>query len=407
MNLPNIVWKELWERPTAMITSALAIFLGVAALVAIRHVTVFSEREVAQQLETLGANILILPKAATLQDYYSADMNGGTIPEERVSQILMASLPGVEKLSPKLCVPVQVAGKPAILTGILPQSEFQAKAAWQTVSMFSKKKHVGCTKANHDDSPADASPESLATKRTIENLEGHSVILGADAAQQLELAAGSSLVVLGNKFDVVAVLPTTGTVDDGRIFAHLHTVQRCAKAGEVVSAIEVLGCCEDAAGDLVPQLSSLLPDAKVVSISQVVETQVGVNRLMSRSSIFVLGVLVVVGGTTVASSTSANVRERRREIGTLMAIGATPGLILRLFLTKAVWLGVGGGIAGAVAGIVAAVALGPHWAGVEVSPLPYLALIAVAAATGVTLLAAFWPARQAARLDPCTCFKEI
>ena len=116
---------------------------------------------------------------------------------------------------------------------------------------------------------------------------------------------------------------------------------------------------------------------------------------------------MVVGGTTVASSTSANVRERRREIGTLMAIGATPGLILRLFLTKAVWLGVVGGFAGALAGIVAAVVFGPHWAGVEVSPLPYLALIAVAAATGVTLLAAFWPARQAARLDPCTCFKEI
>ena len=407
MNLSKIVWKELRERPTAMITGALAIFLGVAALVAIRHVTVFSEREVAQQLETLGANILILPKGSSLQDYYSADLNGSTLPEERVSQVLLASLPGVEKLSPKLCVPVKIAGQDVILTGILPQSEFKAKAAWQTVSMFSKKKHVGCAKANHDASAEDASPTSLATRRTIEELDGHDIVVGADVASKMTLAAGSSVVILGEKFQVVAALPPSGTVDDGRIFAHLHTVQRCTQSGEVVSAIEVLGCCEDAAGQLVPQLSALLPDAKVVSISQVVETQVGVNRLMSRSSFFVLGVLVVVGGASVASSTSANVRERRREIGTLMALGATPGLVLRLFLLKASWLGISGGLAGALTGIVIAVVLGPKWAGVEVFPLPYLAGIAVAAATAVTLAAAFWPARRAARLDPCTCFQEI
>lgn len=405
MNLRTIVWKELWERPMAMITSVLAILLGVTALVAIRHVTVFSEREVAQQLETLGANILILPKAASLQDYYSADLNGQTLPEEQVSQVLLAGLPGVEKLSPKLCVPVQVAGKDVILTGVLPQSDFQAKAAWQTVSMFSKKKHVGCKKVCG--TPTDKSPTSLATQRTIEELDDHAVIVGADVAERTKLISGSSLVLFGEQFRVIGVLPSTGTVDDGRIFAHLHTVQKLAKAGEVVSAIEVMGCCEDAAGDLVPQLSALLPDAKVVTVSQVVETQVGVNRLMSRSSIFVLGVLVVVGGASVASSTSSNVRERRREIGTLMALGATPKLVLRIFLLKAAWLGLAGGIGGCLAGIGLAYVLGPQWAGVTVSPLPSLVAIAIASALVITLLAAYWPARQAARLDPCTCFQEI
>ena len=40
MRLPNLVWKELRERPSAMLTSGLTILLGVAAVVAIRHVTV-------------------------------------------------------------------------------------------------------------------------------------------------------------------------------------------------------------------------------------------------------------------------------------------------------------------------------------------------------------------------------
>src|SRR5690348_2637903 len=111
MNLRTIVWKEMWERPTSMITSVLAILLGVTALVAIRHITVFSEREVGRQLETLGANILVLPKNASLQDYYSADKNGQTLPEQHASAILLAGLTGVEKLSPKLSVPVQIGDK--------------------------------------------------------------------------------------------------------------------------------------------------------------------------------------------------------------------------------------------------------------------------------------------------------
>jgi putative ABC transport system permease protein len=401
-----MVWKELWERPTAMLTGLTTIFLGVAALVAIRHITVFSEREVAQQLETLGANILILPKSASLQDYYSADMNGGTLPEQHVSHVLLAALPGVEKLSPKLCVPVDIGGKQTILTGILPQNEFQAKAAWQSVSMFSKTKHIGCAKANHSE-PVDDSPEGLATRRTIEKLDDHAAIVGADVAVSSKLKVGSALVFFGEQFEVVAVLPQTGTVDDGRVFAHLHTVQRLAKSGEVVNAIEVLGCCEDAAGQLVPQLSALLPDAKVVSISQVVETQVGVNRLMAGSSVFVLGVLVLVGGASVASAISANVRERRREIGTLMALGAPPSLVARMFLLKAGWLGLVGGIAGCTVGTVLAVVLGPVWADVAVSPLPVVGAVAIAAAAGVALIAAFWPSRRAAALDPCVCFQEV
>ena len=399
MNIKKIAWKELWERPTAMITSLLAIALGVTALVAIRHITVFSEQEVKHQLSELGANILILPPAASLQDYYSADVNGGTLLEEHVSTVLLANLAGVEKLSPKLCTSVKVGGKDVILTGVLPQSEMNTQA-WQSVGMFAKKnKHEGCTKASTG--VVDTSPEALASLRTIEELDRFAVVVGADVAASTKLQAGASLVLFGTQFKVRAVLPPTGTVDDGRVFAHLHTVQELTKSGEVVSAIEVMGCCEDAAGGLVPQLKALLPDAKVVTVSQVV------NRLLAKSSIFVLGVLVLVGGATVASSTSANVRERRREIGTLMALGATPNLILRLFLLKATWLGLAGGIGGALAGIVLAVLLGPHWAGVTVSPLPSLAAIAVTAALGVTLIAAYWPARSAAQLDPCTCFREI
>ncbi len=53
MNLRSLVWKELRERPWSVVSSSIAILLGVAALVAIRHVTVHSEQEVSRQLSIL------------------------------------------------------------------------------------------------------------------------------------------------------------------------------------------------------------------------------------------------------------------------------------------------------------------------------------------------------------------
>jgi putative ABC transport system permease protein len=297
-----------------------------------------------------------------------------------------------------------VAGQKVTVTGILPQSEYAAQAAWQSVALFSNK-HVGCKKACGPDS-GEAPPEALAAERAISDLQPDEVILGADVAEACGAELGQTLEVMGVTFSVLAKLPRTGTVDDSRVFAHLHTIQRLAEAGEVVNAIEVCACCQDAASTLVPELTKLLPDAKIVTIANVVSTQVGVNRLMSQVSILILGILVTIGGASVASTISANVRDRRREIGTLMAIGATPRLVAGMFLLKAAALGAVGALAGCLIGTVAAILLGTHWAGVAIRPLPALSLAAIAAALLVTTFAAFWPARTAAKLDPCFCFRE-
>ncbi|QDV20482.1 Macrolide export ATP-binding/permease protein MacB [Gimesia panareensis] len=406
MTMRTIIWKELKERPTALIASLLAIILSVTALVAIRNVTIFSEKEVAGKLDKLGANVLILPQDVTLQDYYAADMHKETIPEEHVAELALAGLTGVEAITPKLCVPTEVAGRNVILTGILPQSEIQKMNAWSGGGMLFKK-HEGCkAKINVADENQDA-PESLAERRSLQHLKKSEVILGSDFAAANNLKAGDSLDLLGEKFDVLTVLPATGTVDDSRVFAHLHTVQRLSEAGPVVNIIEVMGCCEDVANGLVGDLQKLLPGTKVVTIANVVETQVSINRMMTNLSYLFLGILIAVGGASMASASFANVIERRREIGTLMALGATPRFITRLFLTKAVLLGLAGGICGYLLGSVIAVFLGPAFADVTVFPVPRLALVASAVAVLVTLAASYFPARQASRLDPCLCFKEV
>jgi putative ABC transport system permease protein len=58
-------------------------------------------------------------------------------------------------------------------------------------------------------------------------------------------------------------------------------------------------------------------------------------------------------------------------------------------------------------GTVLAVTLGPQLAGVIVLPMPLLALWAVGMSMGIALVASFFPAWHAARLDPCATFQEV
>ena len=404
MKLTTLVWREIFERKSQLLTSFVAILLGITVIVSIKNITYFSEKAVAREMDTLGANVLVLPKSAALQDYYSADMLGETIPEEYVTRLAMSDLQGLDNLSPKLSQPVELQGRTFTLTGILPKSEFQAKAAWQGAGIFSRP--IGCgASVTAGGGPVDK--KSLVRKRVIDNLEDREVLVGAEVASAMAIKESDSLELLGQKFSVTAVLPATGTIDDSRIFAHLHTVQDLSAKGPVINAIEVVGCCQEISKGLVQKINQLLPDAKVVTITQIAEAQIHINKMMSNLSLMFLVIIVAVGGASIANYMYANVFERRREIGTLMALGASSSLVLRIFLLKALLLGLAGGIAGYVIGTVLAVILGPRLAGVVVLPMPTLALYAVLISVAIALVASYFPARRAAKLDPCVTLQEV
>ena len=420
MNLPTLVWRELFERKSQMLTCFLAILVGITLVVASMNVLSYSEKAVAVEMDSLGANVLVLPKSATLQDYYSADMHDEVIPEEYVLRLTMSDVQGVDNLSPKLCVPVELKGKGSglkgfALTGILPKSEFQAKAAWGGAGIFSRP--IGCGAINLGGESKPEDKKTLVRKRVIETLESHEILVGTDVAAHLGTKEGDSLELLGESFSVIAVLPQTGTVDDSRIFAHLHTVQRLSGKGPVVNCIEIVGCCEEISAGLVEKVNGLLPDAKVITVAQVVAAQTRMNGMMKQLSWFFLGIIVVVGGAGMAVYMYANVFERRREIGTLMALGAQSGLVLQIFLLKALLLGLAGGIGGVALGTVLGVSLGallarvPLLAGLRDGKMLYemflLSLLAVAISVGVALVASFFPAWRASRLDPCATFQAV
>ena len=406
MNWNTLVFRELLQRKNKLITSGLAIILGIAVIVTINTITAYSEKAVSKELDALGANILILPHGATLVDYYSADLQAGEIPEEYVTLLTTSNLAGLDNLSPKLSIPVNIRGKEATLTGILPKNEFQSKACWQGAGIFSRPKSCG----NVDDIfglTKKEPKETLVRKRVIETLDLNEVLVGSDVAKKLQIEENSEIAMLDKPFKVSAILPQTGTIDDSRIFAHLHTVQDLAGKEAVVNAIEVVGCCEQISKGLVAKINYLIPDAQVITISQVVDTQVKTNQLMRNLSTLFLVIIVFMGGAGIANDMYNNVYERKKEIGTLVALGANSRVVLKVFLKKALLLGLSGGIGGYVIGTIFAVVLGPLIAGVPVLPIPYLFFIATALSICIALAASYFPARYAARLDPCTVLQEV
>jgi len=406
MRLRTLVWREVFERKNQLVTSFLAIFLGITAIVAIKNITFYSEKAVARELDALGANILVLPKSATVQDYYSADMQDETFPEEYVTRLALSDLEGLDNLSPKLSLPVELNGRHLTVTGILPKSEFQAKSMWEGAGIFTRPDE-GCGEtADVPDVFKPPVKKTAVRRRVIDDLESDEALVGSDVGERLAVQEGDVLELLDRTFKVSAVLPQTGTVDDSRVFVHLHTIQDMTGQGAVINAIEIVGCCQEISAGLVPKINKLLPDAKVVTVTQVVATQVKTNHMMANLSTVFLVIIVLVGGASIANYMYANVYERRREIGTLMALGAGSSVILRMFLLKGLLLGLVGGAGGYVLGTVLAVTFGPRLAGIAVMPMPMLVLWAVGLSVGIALLASCPPARNAARLDPCATLQE-
>jgi putative ABC transport system permease protein len=119
-------------------------------------------------------------------------------------------------------------------------------------------------------------------------------------------------------------------------------------------------------------------------------------------------IALLIAALGIANALLAAVRERRREIGVLKAIGARDSDVLRWFAGEALLIGVAGGALGTVCGLGTAWAVGrivngylvdQGLQGVDLGGIPaWLVLAGVAGSALLALLAAAWPALRAARL---------
>ena len=98
------------------------------------------------------------------------------------------------------------------------------------------------------------------------------------------------------------------------------------------------------------------------------------------------------------------VGQRTREIGIRMALGARPQSVVALVLRQALALATGGVVVGGLAALGMSRLLSQMLFEVRpTDPLTYVAIAIVLAATAA--LAAWWPARRAASVDPMVALR--
>lgn len=120
---------------------------------------------------------------------------------------------------------------------------------------------------------------------------------------------------------------------------------------------------------------------------------------------FVTGLTVAMAFFIVGNAMLMNVSERRRGFSLLRLLGATAKQIRRFVSVEAALLGAAGGIVGAAIGRAAA---GPITDGIAralqhpaaaATAAPWIVPAAILAGLGISVAAAWWPAREAGRVD--------
>ena len=403
MTLLDLVKKELWHRKTQLISGLLTMTVGIAVIVAIRSVSIVSERAVAVKLDNLGANILVLPLGANIDDYYSADIDAPTFSESFVNRIVSSTLPGIDNMSPKLSRRIKIGRENVVLTGLLPKSEIASKPLWQKTGLIGKQLKVSCAPAQTTKTGSSLKDAKLQ-RRSIDTLANEHCMIGISAANRLGKKENDTIVVEGKSLLVSKILPETGTIDDDRIFVNLRIAQQLLGASNQISSIEIMGCCNEISDGLLAKLKRVLPEARITTIGQIVSTQIETNQMMKKLMFAFLAIILVVGSFSIGNFIWANVNERKKEIGILRLIGYGKKHVYFIMMAKALFLGITGGIAGYIVGTVSALVISPHVIGMPAQVIPSLFIVSIGLSTIIALIGAIIPTYFAGKIEP---FKNL
>jgi len=243
-------------------------------------------------------------------------------------------------------------------------------------------------------------------------LGGKRIVMGQALADKLKVKYGDTVqasfpdasptnLVISGIFD-------TGfdPVDEGITYVSLDTARSFLGEGDVISGIDIKLEDPFQADAAARQLQSYGYNAKSWQqlFPEIVRT-----LAFERTQNFITELLIMIIATFgIASIMNMLVQEKTREIGMLMAMGARPSQIRRLFLLESGLLGFLGAVLGCLLGLIAALLL----RGVQIQStmgetmdLPILInpwdfLFFTLLATILSIAAGTYPAFKASRLDP-------
>jgi putative ABC transport system permease protein len=378
----------------------LGIIVGVASVITMVAVGSGAQTQIAEQIRTLGANVLMIqPGAASEGGARTAAGARHTLTESDAAA--MVALPQVRAAAPS------VRGNAQIV---------QANRNWNTT--------VNGTTADMfviREWPLAAGRYFTPAEETS---AGRVALIGRTVAAELFGDAdpvGGEIRVLNTPFQVIGVLAEKGQSGSGnnqddivfvpistaklRLMGSASSVNRGAVAYILAKAVsdDTIGAATAAIEALLRQRHRLASDSpndfRIADPAEAMALQHASTRTFAWLLAAVASVSLMVGGISIMNIMLVSVSERTREIGLRLAVGARRRDIRNQFLMEAVTLCLFGGLIGMALGVGAAVVIG-GLAGWPVFIGPDAVAFAIGFSAAVGVFFGWYPARKASRMEP-------
>ena len=405
----RVAWEGVMLNKLRSFLTTLGIIIGVAAVIIMLAVSAGAEAEIEDQISGLGANLIMVTPFRSFGGVRGGPGGGGgpgNITTFTYDEVLFLSqnLQNVSGVSLEQSTSQNVKGGASTMTGV---SIVGVTADFLEVRDYEVAQGRFFTAAEND-----------ATQRVA--------ILGAGIAEDMFDTInpiGQQVRIGSSRFTVIGVMAEQGVVgatdNDGRIYIPASVVFKkfggTGFGGNRVRMILVKAENGDALEGVMGQITALLagrrnvdpaePNFGVRTQQDIVDARSSTTAAFRSLLAWVAAVSLVVGGIGIMNIMLVSVTERTREIGLRQALGARPRDVQRQFLLEAVMLSLVGGLAGLIVGVGGSFVFG-ELGGMRTELVPLSLPLAFGASAAVGIFFGYYPATQAAQLDPIVALRR-
>ncbi len=396
LNLLKISFKAIVLNKVRALLTMLGVIIGVASVIAMLAIGEGSKQSIKAQISSMGSNMITIRPNAERQGgvrLSRSEMQSLTLDDFELIQSEALLLTNV---SPQVSGNGQVIygsdNWPSNIYGVNP--EYLAIRVWEVQhgSMFT------------DAEVKSASKVAVIGQTVQENLFTNG-----------ENPVGSMIRFNNIPFKVTGVLEekgenTFGQDQDDVVLAPYTTVQKRILATDYLQSITASAISEEQSEQAVEEITALMnksheiqegatADFEIRSMEELISTFSSTGELLTLLLVAIASISLLIGGIGIMNIMYVSVKERTREIGLRLAVGAKNNDILMQFLIEAILISVTGGSIGVLLGVSATFFIEKilSWP-TSVTGYSIVISFAVCAITGIFF--GWYPARKAASLDP-------
>jgi putative ABC transport system permease protein len=397
--LIRVAWEGLTLNKVRSFLTTLGVIIGVASVIIMLAISAGAEAAIAEQINALGANLVIVSPARgipgsartlVLEDAYAIQ-----------EQVI-----GINGMSAEQAPPAQKVE--------VNNMTLEELTVLGTTSGFPSVRNYSVAEGRYFTEEENQKETRLA-------------VLGSGLANDLfglESPLGQTVTIGNVKFVVIGVMESKGIVSDvdydGRIYIPINVVldkftSSNRLGGDRIRMIYVEAESQEKVDSVIMQISSLIserhdvdlqnPDFTVQTQQDIIDTQQATTETFRNLLGWVAGVSLLVGGIGIMNIMLVSVTERTREIGLRMALGARPSDVLMQFLIEAIILSLVGGVIGVLAGTGGSYLFG-QFSEMRTVIVPASIPLAFGASAVVGIFFGYYPATQAAKLDPIVALRH-